>query len=552
MITTPLVRLVVRFPGALLVKASLPAGPAAPSIGPALVDIAAPAGPRRSRILAPTLLCLLVLASIAVGPVMGATEQSGLRVKLSINVVPAGGTTLALRATDLTGAKAECTVRAAAGGESLALPAATTSSKGQATWQWLVLPGAPSGSWKFTTTCRRGPSTGHDALRAIVVLPSGLTKTSLAAADSIVVVHGRAAQAPRRQVHRVGGRGAAARNPGDPGYCTWGAWNLAPWLGTAVNRRNGRNGDARNWYDNAREAGLPTGTTPIVGAVFVHRAGTFGHVGIVTGGIISNSFATREMNGGKLVNANLGITTEFNQYADHRQYYGPGTDMFFIYPPGTQTTPPATTPPTPSGPDLRPYIGHIVQWDADRSAQRTAWLVGADLKRRWIPDASTYNCLKSQGVPGPDVLPATVLDLLTDQDGTGGKPLEHATCVSSPAAVTPAPPAPTQPTPSQPAPSQPAPTPTFAETAGGVANTWTNYGNAGGDHGPSIPSNATVAIACKVTGFRVADGNTWWYRIASAPWNNAYYVSADAFYNNGQTSGSLHGTPPVDGNIPDC
>ena len=43
----------------------------------------------------------------------------------------------------------------------------------------------------------------------------------------------------------------------------------------------------------------------------------------------------------------------------------------------------------------------------------------------------------------------------------------------------------------------------------------------------------TVQIACKIAGFTVADGNTWWYQIASTPWNGAYYVSADAFYNNG-------------------
>jgi surface antigen len=99
----------------------------------------------------------------------------------------------------------------------------------------------------------------------------------------------------------------------------------------------------------------------------------------------------------------------------------------------------------------------------------------------------------------------------------------------------------------------PAPSPTtYSETTGGVANTWTNYTNAGGTHGPSIPSNATVQIACKLTGFRVADGNTWWYRIASSPWNGSYYVSADAFYNNGQTSGSLQGTPFVDPNVRDC
>lgn len=105
--------------------------------------------------------------------------------------------------------------------------------------------------------------------------------------------------------------------------------------------------------------------------------------------------------------------------------------------------------------------------------------------------------------------------------------------------------------PATPAPTTPSGT-TYAETTGGVANTWTNYTNAGGQAGPQIPRYATVQIACKIRGFAVANGNTWWYRIASPPWNGVYYVSADVFYNNGQTSGSLAGTPYVDPVVPDC
>ena len=93
---------------------------------------------------------------------------------------------------------------------------------------------------------------------------------------------------------------------------------------------------------------------------------------------------------------------------------------------------------------------------------------------------------------------------------------------------------------------------TYPETTGGPTNTWTNYTNAGGYQGPTIPAFTTVRIACKLPGFRVADGNTWWYRIAQSPWNSAYYASADAFYNNGQTSGSLVGTPFVDPSVPSC
>jgi hypothetical protein len=61
-----------------------------------------------------------------------------------------------------------------------------------------------------------------------------------------------------------------------------------------------------------------------------------------------------------------------------------------------------------------------------------------------------------------------------------------------------------------------------------------------------------VLITCRVSGWKAPDGNTWWYEIASSPWNNGYFVSADAFYNNGQTSGSLLGTPFYDPSVSVC
>jgi hypothetical protein len=72
------------------------------------------------------------------------------------------------------------------------------------------------------------------------------------------------------------------------------------------------------------------------------------------------------------------------------------------------------------------FAGHIVQWDRDPKAHKTAWLVGADLKRRWIPTSGVYGCLKSQGHLGPTVLPAAMLDRLTDLNGV------HAACAPPP------------------------------------------------------------------------------------------------------------------------
>lgn len=84
------------------------------------------------------------------------------------------------------------------------------------------------------------------------------------------------------------------------------------------------------------------------------------------------------------------------------------------------------------------------------------------------------------------------------------------------------------------------------------AHSWSNYLIAGGTAGPYVSPSATVLISCKVQGFKVQDGNVWWYRIAQSPWNNEFYASADAFYNNGQTSGSLSGTPFIDTRVPNC
>ncbi|HEU4393749.1 MAG TPA: CHAP domain-containing protein [Solirubrobacterales bacterium] len=96
---------------------------------------------------------------------------------------------------------------------------------------------------------------------------------------------------------------------------------------------------------------------------------------------------------------------------------------------------------------LSQYIGQIVQWSGDKKAQKTAWLVGPDLRRRWIPDIATYNCLKARGAPGPTKLPASILDKLKDLTGV------RATCTPPPppAAVLPPPPEPT-PTPVPPPP----------------------------------------------------------------------------------------------------
>jgi len=228
---------------------------------------------------------------------------------------------------------------------------------------------------------------------------------------------------------------------------------------------------------------------------------------------------------------------------------------------------------TASSPGLPAYfyefpVGTIIR-DPDNGRSLLITLQGW----KHIPTGGDYLCFQNQGHP--------VVNLPGMTNYTLGLDAGDISCVVPPAQPEPAPalepapePAPTpapQPTPEPPPAPEPAPAPspdpapepapapappqsptTWAETTGGVAHTWTNHLNAGGTEGPTIGKNQTVQIACKLTGFRVANGNTWWYRIASPPWSGQYYVSADAFYNNGATSGSLVGTPWVDPAVRDC
>ena len=397
---------------------------------------------------------------------------------------------------------------------------------------------AASGAWSFSASCRQ---------------PTGSTLVSDTVANvvgrhgsrGLLVAH-RAVGIRRSSLFRDGaaghvqGRGSGT-DPFNPTQCTyWAYLKRADIYEAAVKAGVPKSGlvphpasredyvwNGKRWAENARRAGIPTGTIPVAGALFVDTNGEFGHVAYVERVNPDGSFEISQHNA---TGCNCSTqTTTSTQY--------PGrAGVEFVY------GGPAVNPYAPKPSD---YIGHIVQWNGDRNPQKTAWVVGPEGKRYWIPTIAIYFCLKEQGHSGPEELPATLLEQLPDSGktatcsngkGEGSEPLPH-----------------NEPTPGGSSPPPPPPPPaTYAETSGGVVHTWTDYADAGGTQGPSIPSNDTVQIACKVTGFRVEDGNTWWYRVASSPWSDGYYASADAFYNDGQTSGSLKGTPFVDPAVPNC
>lgn len=82
-----------------------------------------------------------------------------------------------------------------------------------------------------------------------------------------------------------------------------------------------------------------------------------------------------------------------------------------------------------------------------------------------------------------------------------------------------------------------------------VGHVFISYARKDADHVDALQG---MLEAVNMPGFQVSDGNTRWYQIASSPWDGNFYASADAFYNDGRTSGSLAGTPFYDPPVPVC
>jgi surface antigen len=170
--------------------------------------------------------------------------------------------------------------------------------------------------------------------------------------------------------------------------------------------RGFRWGNASNWGNIAKRLGISANGTPGLGSVAWYASG---HVGYVEEVRADGSVLMSEMN--------------FNR---HNSF-----DRTVIRPGRRWPTKFIHLKDRPKPDPLSRYAGHIVQWSGDKKSQKTAWLVGPDLRRRWIPSAAVYHCLKARGTPGPIALPAATLDKLKDLHGV------HATCTAPPPAPKP-------------------------------------------------------------------------------------------------------------------
>lgn len=144
----------------------------------------------------------------------------------------------------------------------------------------------------------------------------------------------------------------------------------------------GWTGNANQWATKASPSVL-VDQTPAVGAIAQWNGGESGHVAYV-----------------EAVTATYIVTTSDS--------YDGGTDRQEI---------PLNSPYMPDNfIHFKDYYGDIVQWNGDTKAQKTAWRVGADGRRHWIPSISDYWCLVDGGVPGPYQLPSDVLTNVVPDD----------------------------------------------------------------------------------------------------------------------------------------
>jgi hypothetical protein len=83
------------------------------------------------------------------------------------------------------------------------------------------------------------------------------------------------------------------------------------------------------------------------------------------------------------------------------------------------------------------------------------------------------------------------------------------------------------------------------------ADTFANYQNASGP-GPRLGFLQPVQVSCKVHAPTIdsASPGGYWYRIASAPWNDEYYAVANTFLNGDSVDGPYN--HHLDEAVPDC
>ena len=322
----------------------------------------------RLTIAAASAMALLSLLACEAASATTPAKAPRLALRITVGVTDVRAHSLSVVLGLRSRPAARCTATVSAAKLRFPLPEVITNKAGRAALKWSVEAGAPRGKWKFRVRCAKGRALVIKIKHAQIKVAKGSTRPSLVAPGSIEAVAGKLTTPPPAQgpgaagasgnvspgqgpasgggLPGMGGLGAGNGNPfaGYEGYCTWGAWEKAQWLGRAVT------GNAQDWAAQAERAGLSVGTAPAMDAVYVRLSPGVGHVAVVTKVINSTTVETVEMNGGSGGTAGNGYkTNEFGVHKYGRVKYT-GSNVRFIYKPGTGPGNPGPGPGGGSGP----------------------------------------------------------------------------------------------------------------------------------------------------------------------------------------------------------
>lgn len=251
-------------------------------------------GERSNRSWSAFLVWVLCLALVAGGLALTTAEAQGAaKANLPRLVANASGSDNTAIGTlnVISGPRVSCVARLKRAGHAARLGRLRTGAGGGGEWQWTVARSAPGGTWTAAVTCGEGRAAAGATTRFAVPSRPGRSRGRV----RLVVRSSVRARGTTTFADKRGGNGAAGANPYPSGQCTWYVWSKRPDLPWFP----GHSGDAKNWIASANARGIPTGTTPVVGAVAVMQPGQYGsgvwghvaYVEAVSGGTITISEA---------------------------------------------------------------------------------------------------------------------------------------------------------------------------------------------------------------------------------------------------------------------
>lgn len=316
-------------------------------------------------------------------------------------------------------------------------------------WSWRVPATAAGGRWVAAVACGATHAelrrTAADRITERFVLHARGGRSSIVAHDSLRA--STAASAPGGHAGIGGGKVVglgSGHNPFPPGQCTYHAYETrgdiydfavahgVPRGGLASNARYGGIPDywwnAWRWLSNAQRGGLPTGSTPVAGALAVFPRGyggsAVGHVAYVEHVNPDGTYVVSERNW----NYNPNITQRLvHAYPEVGFIYGgpasppvaspqPPTPTPAPAPPSGTSTTPTPAPPAPPTPGPSPpptptfYVHHVYGTCADGAC---------GLNERSGPGYSSYAIVGTVGEGGEvDIVCQTQGELVTPNHGT--------------------------------------------------------------------------------------------------------------------------------------